>query len=66
MKKKSVGFILADIAYIGMMVLPILCGIVISVLTSPASEGIEITGALIYFSIPMPLQDLLIGESQVN
>jgi len=66
MKKKSVGFLLADIVYIGMMILPVLCGIVISVLTSPASDGIEITGALIYFSIPMPLQDLLIGESQIN
>ncbi len=66
MKKKSVGFMLTDILYIGMMVLPILCGIVISVLTSPAASGIEITGALIYFSIRMPLQDLLIGESQVN
>ncbi|MCI8388826.1 MAG: F0F1 ATP synthase subunit A [Clostridiales bacterium] len=38
----------------------------INVLTSPASDGIEIAGARIFFEIPLPLQPLPITESQVN
>lgn len=49
-----------------MMILPILAGIVIKVLTNPPSEGISINGARIFFSVPMPLQDLVITEAQVN
>ena len=49
-----------------MMVLPIIAGIVLKVLTKPPSEGISITGAGIFFKIPMPLQDLVITESQIN
>ncbi len=64
--KKNVRFILVDILYILMMVLPILFGIVLNVLTNPPSEGITISGALIYFEIPMPIQNLLITESQIN
>ncbi|MBO5652767.1 MAG: F0F1 ATP synthase subunit A, partial [Clostridia bacterium] len=48
------------------MALPILFCIVLKVLTKPLSDGISITGAQIYFTIPMPLQDLPITESQVN
>ncbi|MBO4836875.1 MAG: F0F1 ATP synthase subunit A [Clostridia bacterium] len=32
----------------------------------PAEEGISITGALVYFTVRMPLQDMPITESQVN
>ncbi|MBQ2765851.1 MAG: F0F1 ATP synthase subunit A [Clostridia bacterium] len=39
---------------------------VLKVLTKPASNGIEIAGAQIYFTIPMPIQDFPITESQVN
>ncbi|MBE6810464.1 MAG: F0F1 ATP synthase subunit A [Ruminococcaceae bacterium] len=39
---------------------------VLKILFNPASEGISISGALIYFTIPMPLQNLPITESQVN
>jgi F-type H+-transporting ATPase subunit a len=49
-----------------MMVLPIIAGIVLKVLTKPPSEGISITGAGIFFKIPMPLQDLVITEAQIN
>ncbi len=49
-----------------MMIIPILFGIVLKVLTTPATEGISITGARIYFTIPMPVQDFLVTESQVN
>lgn len=66
MGKKSRRFIAVDILLILMAVLPIVLGIVLKVLTEPASDGINITGALIYFTIPMPIQDLPITESQVN
>ncbi len=59
-------FIAVDALLILMMVLPIVAGIVLKVLTTPASDGVAITGARIFFSIPMPLQDLLITESQIN
>lgn len=47
-------------------VLPLVFGMVIKILFNPASEGINISGALVYFTIPMPLQNLPITESQVN
>ena len=66
MQKKSLSFRLLDIFYIVMMVLPIVFGIVLNVLTKPQSEGISISGARIFFTIPMPLQDFPVTESQVN
>lgn len=66
MKKKSRLFAAVDVLYICMMILPILAGIVLKVLTKPVSEGISITGAQIYFSVPMPIQDLVITEAQIN
>lgn len=55
-----------DLIYIVMMIIPVLFGITLKVLTTPPSEGITISGARVYFTIPMPLQDLPITESQVN
>ena len=66
MNKKSRGFIAVDVVYILMMALPILAGIVLKILTRPAGTGISITGAQIYFTIPIPLQDLIITELQIN
>jgi F-type H+-transporting ATPase subunit a len=66
MLSKSKKFLAVDIIYILGMILPILCAIVLSVLTSPASEGVEITGALIYFTIPMPIQNFPVTEAQIN
>lgn len=66
MKKQSRLFKAVDILYIAMMIVPILCGIVIKILTKAPSEGISISGAQIFFEIPMPLQNLVITESQVN
>ena len=48
------------------MILPITCGIVLRVLTKPLSEGISITGAMIFKEIKFPLQNLLISEANVN
>ena len=66
MKDKKRLFIAVDVLLILMMILPIVGAIVIKVLTTPASEGISITGARIFFTIPMPLQALPITESHVN
>ena len=66
MKQKNLRFKIADGLYIAIMVLPILCGIVLNILTKPPTEGISITGARIFFTIPMPIQDLHVTEAQVN
>ena len=66
MKKKSAAFIAVDIIYLCVMILPIIAGIVLKVLTKPLSEGTSVSGAQIFFTIPMPLQNLPITESQTN
>lgn len=49
-----------------MMVLPLVSAAVLKILTEPEAEGISITGARIYFTVDMPLQELPVTESQVN
>ena len=66
MNVKSRHFKVVDILLLTGAILPLLAAIVLKVLTTPLSEGIEITGARIFFTIPMPLQDLPITEAQVN
>jgi F-type H+-transporting ATPase subunit a len=66
MEKSKLKFKIIDILLIIGMIVPIVCAIVLKILYQPASEGIEITGALIFFTIPMPLQDLTITEAQIN
>lgn len=66
MNRKSARFRAVDVLLIAMMILPLAAGMALKTLTTPASEGIEISGARIYFTIPMPVQDLPITESQVN
>lgn len=62
-KKYSRG---RDIAAICLMVLPLLCCMVLKVLTKPASEGISVSGAQIFFTLPFPVMDLMITESQTT
>ena len=66
MKETSKKFSIVDGLYILMMILPLVAAMTIKVLTTPASEGISISGARILCTIPMPLQDLIISEAQVN
>ena len=66
MKENSKKFRIVDALLIVMMVAPLVVAMAIKVLTTPASEGISITGARILCTIPMPLQDLIISEAQVN
>ena len=46
--------------------LPLVFGMVLKILFTPEKIGISVSGALIYFTIPAPFQDLPITESQVN
>lgn len=45
---------------------PLIFGIVLKMLFTPEKVGISISGALIYFTVPLPVQNLPITESQVN
>ena len=63
---KKTRFILVDILLIAMMIIPLLFGMVLKVLTNPPSDGIDISGALVYFKIPLPLGGLPITEAQIN
>ena len=65
MNVNSRRFKAVDILLLTGMILPLLAAIVLKVLTTPASDGINITGAQIYFTIPMPLQPLYVTEAQV-
>ncbi len=64
--KKSRRFWAVDILYLAMIILPLIAGMVLKILTKPPSEGITVTGAQIYVTIPFPIQDLIITESQIN
>ena len=66
MNKKTLRFLLLDVLYLAMVVIPLIAAMALNVLTKPASDGIEIAGARIFFTIPMPIQELPITESQVN
>ena len=66
MNKKSMSFKLIDAVLILMMIVPLACAMAIQVMTKPAADGVAIEGARIFFTIPMPIQDLPITESQVN
>lgn len=66
MKTKSLRFKTADIIYILMMILPVVFAMTLKILTKPVGEGIDISGAYIFFTLNTPLQNLPITESQVN
>jgi F-type H+-transporting ATPase subunit a len=64
MKSKKLNRLI-DVLLISAMILPFIGAIVLSILTKPASEGIVISGAQIYFTLDMPLQPLQITEAHV-
>lgn len=66
MKKTGLRFKLIDIFYIVMMLLPLVGCMVLKVMMTPYTEGVSIRGAGIYFTVPMPIQDFPVTESQVN
>ena len=65
MNTNSRRFKAVDILLLAGAILPLATAMALKVLTTPPSEGINITGAMIYFTIDMPLQPLLITEAQV-
>jgi len=64
--KPDMRFRICDILLIVMIILPIVAGWALKILFVPAAEGIQISGAYIYFTIPMPWMDLPITEAQIN
>ena len=63
--KKPTRAQVTDFLLLCMIILPFVGAMILRVLTKPAAEGITVTGAQIYFTIPMPLQPLYITEAQV-
>ena len=57
---------MVDGLLIALMIVPLAAAIALKVLYTPASEGVDISGALIYLEIPAPLQPLIITASQIN
>ena len=66
MSKRSRRFAAVDILLLALAALPLVAGLVLKILFTPPSEGIQVTGALVYFTIPFPLQNLVVSEAQVN
>jgi len=64
--KKTVRDRIIDYLLIAMMVLPMVAALLLKILTKGPSEGISVTGAQVYLTIPMPIMDMHITESQVN
>ena len=64
--KTNLRFKIVDIIYIVMMILPLLAGMTLQVLTKPQSDGISLSGARIFFTIPLPIWDFPVTESQIN
>lgn len=65
-KSKTKYFRAIDILLIVLTVLPMLVGMILKILYTPASEGIQITGALIFTTLRTPLGELPVTEAQVN
>ena len=58
-----------DFLLLLLIILPLVAAMVLKVCTTPdapLSEGVQISGAQIYFTIPLPIQDLPITEAQIN
>lgn len=69
---KSIRFKIVDILYVLGIVLPFLGAIALKVYTNSITYKADATisdnihGAYVYFKIPLPFQDLLITEAQIN
>ncbi len=66
MNIKSRRFRAADVIFLCMMILPLVAAMALKAVTASPGEGVQISGAQIYFSIPMPFMDLPVTEAQVN
>lgn len=66
MNSISRKFKIIDVLLLAMAILPLVVAMVLKIFFTPPTDGVEVSGAIIYFTIPMPLQDFPITESQVN
>lgn len=66
MNVKSRRFKVVDILLLAGAILPMLAIITLKVLFSSPAEGIEITGAMVYFTLPLPIQPLVVTEALIN
>ena len=66
MKPKNRRFAAVDFLLILLIALPPLAALFLKLFTSVPAEGISITGAQVYFTVPMPLQDLPITSAQIH
>lgn len=66
MNKKSAKFKIIDVLLLLVVILPFVVGMIIEITFAPPSDGVSVSGAQIYFTIPLPFQDLPVTESQVN
>ena len=66
MRTKTRRFWLMDLLLVLGMVLPLVVGIALKILFTPPQNGIEIRGALVYFSLPMPFFSWPITEALLN
>ena len=55
-----------SIVFLILSILSMAAAIAVKVMFVPASDGIDISGAHVFFTIKMPIQDLPITEAQVN
>ena len=60
---------IVDILLILLIILPLAGAVVLKTVTAPVtdlSEGVQIGGAQVYFTIPLPIQELPISAAQIN
>lgn len=65
-EKPTTKFKVVDALLLLLVALPFVAAILLKVLFIPSGDGLEITGAHIFFTVKLPLMDLPISEAQVN
>lgn len=64
--KSSKKFLSVDILYLFLMLSGFAAGIAIKVLFTPQSDDIDISGALVFFTLKLPYRDFPVTETQLN
>ena len=64
--KSKTKFLLLDAVYLSLLAVGPLFAIVLKVLFTPQTDDIDISGALIFFTVRLPFSDLPVTETQVN
>lgn len=64
--KSNKKFLILDIFYLALVLSGFIFAIVLKVLFTPLSDDIDISGALVFFTVKLPLWDLPVTETQIN